>query len=438
MAKSLDPKVRRAKPYGQEKRKMRYPKHPFQLRTRPFQIQPFMLAPVLPGETLKNLVLQSRVVTKPLKHRLVGWWCEYQFFYVSLRMIEQHIGTPFLSEMVTAPTTYDPADIRTAIGSGADAKYYNAAGGTNWLKAAYGCCVEWFYRDEGEDWDDFTLDGMALAQRKGKNWMDSLTLNDNKRTDQDFDLDANNDGNLTAREFLEGMEHYNALRESGLETMDYEDWIRTFGVSVPERQDESQEIYKPELIREWSQWAYPVNTVEPTTGVPSSAVSWINALRADKDRYFKEPGFIIGLTIQRPKVYIKDQTGQLAGFMQTLENWLPAVSHEAYERGYLSFAANAGPLNNKISDGSSGYEAYWVDLRDLFVYGDQFLNYAPDAASSALTMLDSGAKFKYPTTSEIDDLFAAASPANTIETDGVVDLAIAGRQRDRTRGQNVL
>lgn len=397
-----------------------------------------MLAPVLPGETLKNLVLQSRVVTKPLKHRLVGWWCEYQFFYVSLRSIEHHVGTPFLTEMVTDPANYDPSTLAAAIGSGADAKYYHAAGGTNWLKAAYECVVEWYYRDEGEDWDVATLDGMAIAQRKGKNWMDSLTLAADKRTDADFDLDANNDGNLTAREFLDGMQHYTALREAGLETMDYEDWIRTFGVSVPERQDESQEIYKPELVREFSQWAYPVNTVEPTTGVPSSAVSWINAGRADKDRYFKEPGFIIGLTIQRPKVYIKDQLGQLAHFMVTLENWMPALSHEAYEKAFKSFEDDEGPLAGKITDGDAGFQGYWVDLRDLLVYGDQFLNYAPDGASSALNVFDVDGKWKYPTVTEIDDLFAAAAPANTIETDGVCDLAIAGRQRDRTRGQNVL
>ena len=66
-------------------RKSRRPSHPFQLKTRPWQIQPFCIAPVLPGETLKNLLLQSRVVSDPLKHPLIGWWCEYYYFYVKHR-----------------------------------------------------------------------------------------------------------------------------------------------------------------------------------------------------------------------------------------------------------------------------------------------------------------------------------------------------------------
>ena len=162
MAKHRDPQVRVGNAYKGAKRVVRSPKFPFQLRSKPFQIQPFMCAPVLPGETMKNLVLQSRVVSKPLKHSLVGWWCEYYFFYVKLRDLEYHIGTDFLDGLVTAPGSYNPATIRTAIGAGADAKYYHAAGGTNWLKAALGSIVEYYFRDEGENWNNVTLDGMPL------------------------------------------------------------------------------------------------------------------------------------------------------------------------------------------------------------------------------------------------------------------------------------
>ena len=76
MAKYRDPKVRVASAYGNARRIARNPSFPFQLRTRPFQVQPFMAAPVLPGETLKSLVTMSRVVTKPLANPLIGWWCE--------------------------------------------------------------------------------------------------------------------------------------------------------------------------------------------------------------------------------------------------------------------------------------------------------------------------------------------------------------------------
>ena len=91
MAKYKDPKVQVPRPYKGVKRVMRNPAHPWQLRTRPYQIQPCMISPVLPGETLKNLVGMSRVVTKPIANPLIGWWCEYYVFYVRLRDIEFHL-----------------------------------------------------------------------------------------------------------------------------------------------------------------------------------------------------------------------------------------------------------------------------------------------------------------------------------------------------------
>lgn len=431
MAKSNDPKVRVAKPYRGARRVPRYPKHPFQLRVRPYQIQPFMISPVLPGETLKNLVHQSRVVSKPLKHSLVGWWCEYYYFYVRLRDIEWQVQEDFLDGMVTNPTGYNAGTIRTAIGSGADVKYYHAAGGTNWLKAALQSITEYYFRDEGEDWNEATLDGMPLAQIATRSWLDSLTLNDNIRgDDRDVNLDLNADGDITAQEAMQGMAHWQALREAGLEKLDYEDWVKTFGVSIPERQEQTDMMYRPELLRYNREWAYPVNTVEPTTGVPSSAVSWINAFRADKDRMFKEPGFIVGLQVVKPKAYIKDTTGGLASFMETLENWLPALSHADPEKGFKSFGATEGPLASKL--GTTPFEAYWVDMRDLLLYGDQFLNFAPDTASSALSVIGASTneRNRYASAATIDDLFNGAD--KFIQTDGIADLVIMGRQTDFT------
>lgn len=429
MAKYRDPKVRVARQYA-GRRVTRSPAFPFQLRTRPYQIQPFMCAPVLPGETLSNLVTMSRVVTKPLKHALIGWWCEYYFFYVRLRDIEFHLGTDFVDTMVTSPGTYNPAPLQAA----ADPKYYHSGGGIPWVKYAMQTCVEYFFRDQGEDWDVATLDGLPLAQIGSRNWMDSLTLEADKRTDRDVDLDLNSDGDITAQEMLHGMQHWEALREAGLETLDYEDWIKTFGVSVPEV-EESFNKYRPELIRYWRQWQYPTNTVEPSTGVPSSAVSWVNAFRADKDRLFKEPGFIIGLTVQKPKAYLSDPSGGLVGFMQTLENWLPALSHKEYERGFLNFDHDEGPLAGKFEI-SETPQGYWVDLRDLLVYGDQFLNFAPDAASGAVSVITEAGGARYPSATAIDALFSGAD--KYIQTDGIVNLTIKGRQKDHTPGRTVL
>ena len=60
MAKSNDPRIVRAKPYAGVKRTMRSPNHPFSLKTRPFQIQPFLISPVLPGETQTHAMARDR------------------------------------------------------------------------------------------------------------------------------------------------------------------------------------------------------------------------------------------------------------------------------------------------------------------------------------------------------------------------------------------
>ena len=65
-------KVQLVQETARQTRMMRSPKHTFRINTRPWQIQPFMIAPVLPGETLKNLTMQARVVSDPVKSKLVG------------------------------------------------------------------------------------------------------------------------------------------------------------------------------------------------------------------------------------------------------------------------------------------------------------------------------------------------------------------------------
>ena len=81
------PRVQMAAPYARTARSTRRPQHRFSLITKPFQIQPFMIAPVLPGETMKMAMLQSQVWSDPLNASLknLGWWCEYNVWYVKHR-----------------------------------------------------------------------------------------------------------------------------------------------------------------------------------------------------------------------------------------------------------------------------------------------------------------------------------------------------------------
>ena len=68
--------VQTAQAYRNTRRTPRMPRYHFNLATKPYQLQPFCIAPVLPGETLDRVQMQARVVSDPIAEPLVGWWNE--------------------------------------------------------------------------------------------------------------------------------------------------------------------------------------------------------------------------------------------------------------------------------------------------------------------------------------------------------------------------
>lgn len=425
MAKFRDPKVSVSRAYAQTKRVMRTPQNPFMVLNRPFQIVPIMCHPVLPGETLKSLLCQSRTVSDPIKHPLIGWWKETFFFYVKHRDIQFHLdptgqNRPFEDMMINP--LYDPSSSHTAENIAHNHRY-----GVNWLRPAIETITEYFFRDQGENWDQAVLGEYPLAQLNSKDVYQSLTPTADRRTDNDVDVDLDGDGTITVQEVEAAKRHWEALRSAGLEDMDYEDYLRTYGVKVPEVEN-SFNMHRPELIRHFKEWTYPTNTVDPATGVPSSAVTWSTGLRADKDRFFKEPGFIVGLQLIRPKVYRREQFSAI-GSLDNMEAWLPAIAHADYERSVMDFDAGEGPIANFGSVEEP--VPYSLDMRDLFIYGEQFNNfYLTDDDNAFWSLLASG-NSAYPNTGQIDNLFRDPTKL-AIRTDGLISLNIAGRQRDIT------
>ena len=161
-------------------RKQRHPKHTFHTRQKPFGIQPMMIAPVLPGETLKNLLLQARVVTDPIKARLTGWWCEYYFFYCKARDLAYSTGGVGQdSEAAIRQFFVDPTfDAGPILESSYQSRLYfyadSTAKGVSWTARCLRNVVEHFFRDEGEAWDIMSIDGLPMAQIVGNSWIDSL------------------------------------------------------------------------------------------------------------------------------------------------------------------------------------------------------------------------------------------------------------------------
>lgn len=397
-------------------RRNRKPQHRFQIRTKPWDIQPFMLAPVHPGETLTQGLYQSRVVTDPIKNPLIGWWKEYYFFYVKLRDLDQR---DILTEMML-----DPSLSAAGLNSAASVKTYHSAGTPDFMSMCLKRVVEEYFRDEGEAYDSGgpgVLGGLPLAKAvpPGSNWLDSVALDTALAAKADNDLQNPN------HDASDGLDQYQVaydrMRAARMLDMTFDEWLETFGVTV--RKDEQQHI--PELLRMHREWQYPSNTVEPTTGVPSSAVSMAVSDRFDKDRYFKEPGFILGVTVTRPKIYMSNQKSIATEMLNTPEAWLPALLGDAPWSSLKKFAATAGPLAGL---GASPANDYWVDLRDLMLYGDQFVNFALTETDAGLVALPkAGMQKQYVVDADRNGLFTDGTGVKSlIREDGVVNLTIKG------------
>lgn len=399
-------------------RVMRRPQHTFQIRHRPWQIQPFMIAPVLPGETMKNLMMQARIVTDPIKNRLLGWWAEHYWFYVKHRDLDER--DEFVN-MVIEPA-WTPANVDSA--TDVTELYYEGGSGTgtlyiNWLQKCLKRITEEYFRDEGTNWDAFKIGNLPVAKVGGSTWMHSLQPE--AAVDfTDVSVSTAGDNAFTMSELTEAQRQYEWLRVNGAVSMTYEEWLATYGVKVPK----AEEAHVPELLRFTRNWQYPVSAIDPTDGSAASAVTWSVMERADKDRFFKEPGFIVGVTVVRPKVYFSRQLGYAAAMMNNAYAWLPAIMS-----GDPTTSLKLLPDNNGLLGDIADAGGAWVDVKDLLLYGDQFVNFSLSATDAGFVALPTSALQKdYADATMADALFAGA--ANTIQQDGIVSLGVSGRQVD--------
>jgi len=394
-------------------RHTRSPKHNFAVDTQMWEIQPICIAPVLPGETLNGLTIQTRVVTPPLKSKTVGWWLEYYFFYVPFRQMPDaaNLVAMFIDPTITLSPT---------AASGRD--YYDGRGYNFTSQCLEVVTREWFRR-EGESWSAYVIrTGRPAASVNMDNLSESLI--DTTLLPDGGALTGNLDDLDRARIVLEYRRQLEMAGADGGQ-VDYEEILASYGASlrVAQRRD------RPELLRYIRDWTYPTNTVEPTTGVPTTAASWAINDRADKNRAFNEPGFIFGVQVIRPKVYMTNQTGNGSVLLDRAQRWLPPTMEEAgMERSLAEFTNAQGPYGKAAGGFANGY---WLDVRDLFNHGDQYLdpavagnwsNYNPVALPTV------GQDARYPTLAMANNLLVTSGTFT--QCDGNVQLRIKTRHVD--------
>lgn len=367
-------------------RKQRRPNHEFNVTQRPWLIQPIAIAPVLPGETLQSWSLQSRIVTDPILNPLTGWNAEFWAFYVKHRDIDAYnANTGFVDMHLTnaaypsLSTTYQLSEMRKDDWSA-----------PNMVRQAINPIIKWWFRDSDEPvtgWASaganpgFNTEGTGatnwqnyVARVKDPKWWESLKIEDVSVT-----MDSNLPGVVTQlpphmSAFQTHYDQWAFMRDAKLTEATFEDYLEKFGVSVPGGAKEDE--FKPELLRYIKQWQYPSNTVNPSTGAPVSAVSWAVAERGDKKRFFKEPGFIVVLSVIRPKVFFGNQKFAGSHMLTDAFGWLPAVMRDDPFTSLIEYDHDEGPF----ADIMNSVDDYWVDRRDLYLYGDEFTTGAAGAA----------------------------------------------------------
>lgn len=430
---SRSPRVAIAPAYARSERQGRRPQCPFNVRTKPFQIQPVCFHPVLPGETLKALLIQGQVWSDPLNVALknTGWWCEYNVFYVKHRDLTGYeVATDGLGKDLIDMFVSNEA--LTAHKAGAAVPWtFTPVGGVDFLSAAMTRIVDEYFRDEGEAAATYHIDNVPIASVYGRgrsDAFDKLTPVANYE-DHRQKLDADNDGTIyVGDEMNRAFNEWAAAHDAGLIDMTYEDWMRTYGGSAdagvePDRVD----YHRPEDIAYARDFTYPTNTVEPTTGVPAVAVGWRVGHNLRKAFRFQEPGWIVVTQTVRPKVYMGNQEGLVVSMMQTRNSWLPAVLHGETTEGHLLIDDLEGPLAATMA------ADYYVSVRDLLLYGEQFVNY--DAAGTdpgfvALPAADG--QRRYSNAAQAMALFSNTTDGR-FRADGMISLNILGRQRETTR-----
>lgn len=404
-----------ALPARRSGRVTRSPRHTFQIAHQPFVITPFCLAPVLPGETMKSGMLQVRAVTDPIKNPLVGWHLEHYFFYVKHRDLSIRDD---LAEMMLDPDK----DLSGHYGA-ADTNTYHNGQGIDWMKRCYNRVVETYFRDEGESLNPLRH-GLSVCAINFDFVGQNLTNAADFEGFADVEIPVNpgdpgeGDETVSAIEVDAAMRMFQFQRANGMTEMSYEDWLATYGVYSP-----PEENHKPELLRYVRDWQYPSNTVD-ATGAVNSAVSWAIAERMDKDRFFREPGFIIGVSVARPKVYLNRQNSAASQLLQDAVAWLPAILRDDPWTSLRHLAQGEGPF--EVMDDAGGY---WLDIKDLFIYGDQFVNFELGDTNSVVSLPTAAGGVHYPTGGDMDAFFVRGL---NVRQDGIVQLTIAGALQDTT------
>lgn len=403
----------------------RRPRHPFLVHQKPYEITPFFVAPVLPAETLQQAIVNGRVVSPALKNRVTGHWHETYLFYVPLfDLFMEDNNVPLAKEKLVQMLVNDNAGgIPYAMASADNPYFFVKAGAPNWLSMCYDLIIKNFFRDEGEDTLPKGANGLSLAQAKHNlDVMQSLVMGST------VPQGAAPSSMSSLEELYQHWLEWQTASAATFKEPSYADYLKSFGVNAGE-----ETVQKMEVLRYSSHWAQPVNTVA-SDGSANTQVLWSILDRADKKRRFRHPGFIVGLTVVKPKVFISDRQQAAISVMADAESWLPAALQSDFTASIVTMDSDDAKHPYKAASFGQVPQSTVFDVRDLLIHGDEFVQRqgtSPIGDAPMASFLDCRDRDqkKYLKPADLAGLYDA-SDVHAFE--GVVMLNIKGRQRDTT------
>lgn len=262
----------------------------------------------------------------------------------------------------------DPSVILSASAASPSTYFANPIGFDFMLECLQVITQEWFRR-EGELWSSSVIRANRPAASINIDSLIDSLIDNTLLPDGGTVVGAGSQVDDLSRAQMV-LEYRRMLREMGSDggAVDYEEVLASYGVSI----QKAAQRDRPELVRYVRDWTYPTNTVEPSTGVPTTVASWAIADRADKPRRFDDFGFLVTVSCVRPKVYFTNQTSYGASMLNRAQRWLPPnMDDMGMEKSLAEFPNTGGPYGKAAGGLTNGY---WMDIRDLFNYGDQYID----------------------------------------------------------------
>lgn len=396
-------------------RKRRTPSFPLAGGMRPFGLYPIMFTPVLPGETLDAVSIKETLVSSTIVNPLAGAWAEVWLFFVRLTDIDRDLSGMFLGQL-TDPSAYQAGSDKP--------RYFTKSGGLDWCYLASSVCHKHFFLDEGEAAQ--TTDGVHKIKRIVRDFTESAV----KQGTADGVAEPTAQEETTPQ-----LQAYLAMRQMGMASFSYEDYLKTYGVNV------EVEEGQPELLEYRRYWTAPSNVIDPATGAPSGAWYWrVDEQLGKRPKMFKEHGFVIALQAVRPKLFDASQVASYASQLWGFADFVPSYTLNDPTIGIREMDADGGDVFAGTNFTATISNEVWFDHHDLLMHGEQFINGASRftvPTSSYRSFLDGATdaqvRGQYATETDIDALFTTSTASErVVDYEGLMTLGIKGHVQDNT------